>query len=121
MQILIAILLLVFLAGYVVPNIIRYPWHALVFVAVGIGLTLVMGGGDWLMARLKASQHPAARRYLAVHATFFAIVEGAPPYDAARWWIVRTLVQGGFWIVILAIALALIVAMGGAFHWLDKP
>lgn len=120
MQILIAILVLAFLLGYVVPNIIRYPWHALVFVVVGIGLILAMGGADWVMARLKASQHPAARRYLAAHATFFAILKGAEPYNAGRWWLVRTLVQSVFWIAAFAAGLALIVAMGGVFHWLDK-
>lgn len=94
MQFIIAILVLIFLAAYVIPNIFRYPWHTLVFVVVGIGLSLAVGGGDRLMARLKASEHPAARRYLAAHATFFAILEGAPPYNAGRWWIVRTLAQG---------------------------
>ena len=49
MQILIAILILVLLIAYVVPNIMRYPWHTLVFVAVGIGLTLAMGGGERLL------------------------------------------------------------------------
>ena len=120
MQILIAVLVLAFLIAYVVPNIIRYPWHTLVFVAVGIGLALASGGGDRLLARLKASEHPAAQRYLAAHTTFFAILKGAPPYNAGRWWLVRTLAQGAFWIVILAAGLTLIVAMGGVFQWLDR-
>lgn len=119
-RLLAGILLLAFLVGYVAPNIIRYPLHTLVFVAVGAGLVYLSGGGDRVMTRLKASEHPAARRYVAAHATFFAILEGVPPYNAGRWWLARTLVQGVFWVVALAAALAVIVAIGGVFLWLDK-
>ena len=120
MQYLIAILVLVFLVGYVIPNIIRYPWHTLVFVVVGVGLTAALGGGEKLMARLRASGHPAARRYLAVHGTLFDIFEGVPPYNRGRWWLVRTLVQLVLGGVLLAAALAVLVAMGAAFNWLDR-
>jgi hypothetical protein len=119
MQIVIALLLLAFLLGYVVPNIIRYPLHALVFLVVGAGLVYLSGGGERLMARLKASSHPVARRYLVAHTLFFSILQGVPPYNAGRWWLVRTLVQGVFWVAALALALAVIVATGGVFHWLD--
>jgi hypothetical protein len=120
MHYVIAILILIFVVGYVVPNIFRYPWHTLVFVVVGIGLIVLMGGGERLMARLKASEHPAARRYLTAHTTFLAIVEGVPPYDAGRWWIVRTLAQGLFYAVVFAAVLALLVAMGFVFTRLDQ-
>ena len=120
MHYIVAILLLVFFVGYVVPNIIRYPWHTLVFLAVAIGLAAAMGAGERLMARLKASQHPAARHYLALHRTLFAILEGVPPYNLRRWWIARTLVQCVFYAAVFAATLAVIVAMGFVFTRLDQ-
>src|SRR5262245_60020321 len=93
MQYIIAILRLIFLVGYVIPNIVRYPWHTLVFVVVGIGLTAALGGGEKLMAWLKASEHPGARRCVAAHGTLSALFEGVAPYDQRRWWLARTLVQ----------------------------
>ena len=121
MQLILAILLLVFLVGYVVPNVFAYPWQSLVLVVAAVVVTAVADGGERLMARLRASERPAVRRYLAAHDRFLAIFHGVPPFDAGRWWMVRTLVQGVFWVVMLAAALAVLVALGGVLNWVDKP
>lgn len=118
---LIGILFLAILAGYVIPNAVRYPWHTIVFVAAAIGLSAMSGAGERVMSRLKASAHPAARRYLALHAGFFALLQGVPPYDSGRWWLPRTAVQALFWGVALAAVLVVMVAMGYVFHWIDAP
>ena len=120
MYIIIGVLLLLFFALYVVPNIIRYPWHTLVFVVAAAALSLATGAGNRLIARLNASTHPAARRFAASCATFTAIVHGVPPYKEARWWIARTLAQALYWGVALTMALAVLVALGAVFVWLDK-
>jgi hypothetical protein len=36
------------------------------------------------------------------------------------WWAVRSLVQVIYWVVMLAAALAVLVALGGVFVWLDR-
>jgi hypothetical protein len=118
---LIGILVLAFMAGYVIPNAIRHPWHTIVFVAAALGISAMAGAGERMMLRLRASTHPAARRSLAVHSGFFALLHGVPPYDSARWWLARTVVQGLFWMVMLAAALVVMVAMGHVFHWIDAP
>jgi len=119
LQLLVAILLLVFVAGYVVPNIVRYPWHAIVFVVIAIGLASATGAGEWLIERVKASRHPAARRCLAMSRTLVAVINGVPPYNAGRWWIVRTLVQTVFYAMVFAASLAVIVAIGFVFTQMD--
>lgn len=121
MRLILGIVLLLFLALYVIPNIIRYPWHTLAFAVVGIALSLAAGGGNWLLARMNASPHPAARRLAAAYTTFTDLVHGVPPYNEGKWWIARTLAQGVYWAVVLAAALAVLVALGGVFVWLDKP
>jgi hypothetical protein len=118
---LIGVLVLAFLAGYVIPNAIRYPWHTIVFVAAALGISAMAGAGERVMSRLRASAHPAARRSLAMHAGFFALLHGVPPYDSGRWWLARTVVQALFWMVMLAAALVVLVAMGYVFHWIDAP
>jgi hypothetical protein len=116
---LIGILLVAFLAGYVIPNAIRYPWHTIVFLTAAAGLSAMAGAGERLMSWLKASPRPAARRYLALHAGFFGLLHGVPPYDSGRWWLPRTAVQALFWTITLAAALTVMVAMGYVFHWID--
>lgn len=120
MQLVAAIVLLVFLAGYVVPNIVRYPWHSIVFTVIIVGLASATGAGEWLIGRVKASRHPAARRCVTVCSTTLAIVNGTPPYNAGRWWIVRTLVQTAFYVAVFAATLAVIVAIGFVFTQMDS-
>ena len=119
LQLLAAIVLLVFLVGYVVPQVVRYPWHSIVFVVIVIGLASATGAGGWLAGRIKDSRHPAARRCVALCRTLVAIVNGAPPYNAGRWWIVRTLVQSAFYAAVFAATLAVIVAIGFVFTQID--
>ncbi len=121
MRLILGILLLLVLVLYVFPNIIRYPWHTLAFIVVGITLSLAAGGGSRLLAWMNASPHPAVRRLAAAYTTFTDLVHGAPPYNEGKLWIARTLAQGVFWTVMLAAALAVLVALGGVFVWLDKP
>ena len=119
MQLVLAVVFLIFLAGYVIPNILVYPWQSLVLIVACIGITVVADGGERVMGRLRASQHPAVRRCLSVHDTLFAIFNGVPPYNEGRWWLVRTLVQGVLWVVILSVAIAVLVALGAVLHWID--
>ena len=123
MQLVLAVVFLIFLAGYVIPNILVYPWQSLTLIVACIGVTMVADGGERVMGRLRASQHPALRRYLSAHDKFFAIFNGVPPYNEGRWWLRRTLVQGVFWVVMLAAALAVLVALGAVLEWIDpkKP
>ena len=114
-----AVLVLIVLV-YVGVNIVRYPWHALVFLAAVVGLGLATGAGARVKARLNASQNPAAQRLVSGWAALNAIVKGDPPYNEARWWLPRTLVQLAYWAVMLAMVLAVLVALGGVFVWLDK-
>ena len=106
--------------GYIGVNIVRYPWHTLVFVGAAIALSYAAGGGSRLMAHLNASPHPAARRFVAGCAELSAIVKGVPPYNKARWWIARSLVQFVYWVVMAAMILAVLAALGGIFVWLDR-
>ena len=115
-RLILALLILAFLA----LNIIRYPWHTLVFVVFGVALSLLAGGGGRLKALLDASPHPAVRRAMAACATFTTLVHGVPPYNEGRWWVVRTLAQTVYWAVMLVAAAAVLVALGGVFVWLDK-
>ena len=115
-----AILLLVFLVGYVAPNIIRYPFHTLVFVVIAIALAVTAGAGEGLMDRLKASRHPAARRCHTAYRTLVAILDGVPPYSAGRWWVVRTLLQSAFYAAVFGATLAAIVGIGFLFTRMDK-
>jgi hypothetical protein len=115
-----AILLLVFLAGYVVPNIIRYPFHTLVLVVIAIALAVAAGAGEALMDRLQMSRHPAARRCHAAYRTLAAILEGVPPYSAGRWWIVRTLLQSVFYAAVFGATLSAIVGIGFLFTRMNK-
>ena len=119
-QLVLGILLLLFLVLYVVPNIIRYPWHTLVFIVAAIAVSFVAGGGTRLLAWMNASPHPGARRLAAAYATFSELVHGFPPYNEGRWWIARTLAQAVYGVVALAAALALLAALGGVFVWLDQ-
>ena len=121
MQLILGIVLLLFLVLYVIPNIFRYPWHALAFIVAGIALSVVAGGGTRLLAWMNASTHPAVRRVVAAYTAFTNLVHGVPPYNEGKWWIARSLAQAVFWIVMLAAALAVLVALGGVFVWLDQP
>ena len=118
MQLVLAVVFLIFIVGYVIPNILVYPWQSLVLIVACIGITVVADGGERVMGRLRASQHPALRRYLSAHDKFFAIFNGVPPYNEGRWWLRRTLVQGVFWVVALPLMFAVLVALGGVLHWI---
>lgn len=118
-QILAALLLFAFLAGYVVPNVIRYPWHSIVFVVILIGLASATGVGERIAERVQASRHPVARRSVAMARTLARIVNGHAPYHEGRWWIVRTLVQAVFYSAVFAATLAVITAIGFVFTQMD--
>jgi len=120
MRYLLAVLLLAFLLLYVVPNIARHPWHTAAFVVAGCALVAAAGGSRRFLSWLNASPHPAARRIAAAHAFVTALVRGEPPYGAGRWWIARSLAQAVYWMVVLGAVLAVLVALGAAFTWLDR-
>ena len=113
-------LLVLAILVYVAINVVRYPWHTLVFVLAATALGLAAGAGNRVWSWLSASPHPVARGFVAGCAGLNAIVQGVPPYNAGRWWIVRTLVQIVYWAIMLTLALAVLAALGGVFVWLDN-
>ena len=119
MRIIAAIVLLAFIAGYVVPNIVRYPWHSIMFVVILAGLASATGAGERLVAAVQASRHPVARRCVATSRTLVRIINGHTPYHEGRWWIVRSVVQALFYCAVFGATLAVITAIGYVFTQMD--
>lgn len=119
MQVVAALVLAALLLGVVVPNVIRYPWHSIVFVVILVGLASATGAGEWLLERMQSSRHPIARRAVAIARTLARIVNGHAPYHAGRWWIARTLVQVLFYCAVFGATLAVITAIGYVFTQMD--
>ena len=120
MRYVLSALIVLAILAYVAINVVRYPWHALVFVLAAIALSIAAGAGGRLMTWLGASPHPAARFVVAGCTGLNAIVHGDPPYNEARWWVVRSLVQLVYWAIMLVLGIAVLAALGGVFVWLDK-
>lgn len=110
-----AIVLLALLLAFLVPGMIRHPWHAVVAVVIGVGLASATGACDWLMDRAKSSRHPLVRRWMDIQRKLIAVVNGAPPFNAGRWWIARALLHAAFYCAVLGATLATIVAIGKVF------
>jgi hypothetical protein len=120
MRYVLSALVVLAILAYVAINVVRYPWHTLVFVLAAIALSIAAGAGSRVMAWLAASPHPAARRLVAGCTGLNAIVQGAPPYNEGRWWVVRSLVQFVYWAIMLVLGIAVLAALGGVFVWLDR-
>ena len=105
-----AVVVLVLAVGYTIV----YPSSAAMLVCVVLAYVLVTVGYDALIARLTASQHPAARRLASLHATVVGLLRGDPPYDGPERKLARGVVRTVVYSVAIVIVFALLLWFGDA-------
>lgn len=111
-------LLVILLIG--VPFAITHPWRVAMVVCFFLAHVLVGFSYDRLLDRLRASRHPAARRFASAHAAVAGLLTGEPPYDGPERRIARGFVQTVFFLAAAVFYVLLLVWLGGVLDWLEN-
>ena len=104
-----------------IPFAIKYPWRVAMVVTFFAIHVAVMVGYSALIARLMESQHPAARRLVAVNAAVFGLMGNDPPYDGPQYKVRRAVVQTVVYLAAFAFYIWLLVKLGVLLDWLESP
>jgi hypothetical protein len=105
-----------------IPFAIKYPWRVAMVVSFFAAHIAVMVGYAVLIERLTGSQHPAARRFVAAHATVATLLADHDLPDGPRYGkATRVAAQTVIYLSIFVFYGWLLLSLGDVLDWLEAP